>query len=170
MKLLMKNKKADFPSIIVMIAIIFALSLGAIIFSRVFLSITNELKDETKFSNNTIETIEKVESKTIPFLDLFIFIFLIGSFLGIIISSIYVDVHPAIVVIFIIMSVVAIILAGIFTNVYAEATETDELTSTASQFKLTNLILGQHFPVIIFVISIVVIVILYGKSRRVSEV
>ena len=161
------NKRGDFQSMMIMIAVVIALAIGVIIFSKVFLMVTGELKnsDTIDFDNDTISIIEGVETKTIPLLDFFIFFSLVALMIGLIISSIYIDVHPAVTVIFIVVLIVGIFLAGVFSNVFYDVTNEPELVDTAAQFTMTNLILGEHFPIIIFVIGIIVIVILYGKSK-----
>ena len=170
MRSILKNKRADFQSIIILIVIVFALAVGSIIFSRVFLDITAELKSKEEFSNNTIGAIEVVEQNTIPLLDFLVFFSLVALMIGLIIASIYIDVHPAIVIIFIVALIVAIFLAGMISNAYSEVVATPELASTSAEFKYTNLVLGTHFPIIILVTGIIVVIILYGKSRRVGEV
>ncbi len=170
MKSLTKNKRGDFQSIVVMIIIIFALAIGSIIFSKVFLDITAELKTRSEFSNNTIDSIEVVEERTIPLLDFLVFFSLVSLMIGLIISSIYVDVHPAIVIVFIVALIVAIFLGGQISNIYSEITSEAQLSATATQFSYTNIVLGSHFPLIILVTGIIIVIILYGKSRRVGEV
>lgn len=169
-KIRIKNKRGDFPSLLIMLVVIIGISLASIIFAKVFLAITNELKDQPEFSNRTVSVIEVVEDNTIPFLDFFIFFALIAIMIGLIISSIYIDVHPAIVVVFIIALIVAVFLSGQLANIFSEVTSTSDLTDTASQFTYTNLILGSHFPIIILITGIIIIIVLYGKSRRVGEV
>jgi len=164
-KNLLKSKKGDFQSLVIGIAILFGLVLTVIIFSKVFLSVLSEFKQQPEFSNNTIQTIEKVESKTIPYLDFFIFFTLIAIMIGLIIASIYIDVHPAIVVIFIVAFIIAVFLSGIFAKVYTDFSSEEEISSIASQFTYSNLIFN-NFPIIISVLGIIIIVVLYGKSRK----
>jgi len=161
------NKRGDFTSMVIMIAVVIALAIAVIIFSKVFLMVTGELKTSTtiNFDNTTLAIIEGVETKTIPLLDFFIFFSLVSLMIGLIISSIYIDVHPAVTVIFIVALIIGIFLAGIFSNVFYEISNEPELLSTASQFTMTNIILGKYFPLIILVIGVIVIVILYGKSK-----
>lgn len=167
---LQKDKKGDFTSLVVMITIVFGLALALIIFSKVFLTITDQLKDTDKFSDRTIASIETVEDSTIPLLDFFIFFSLISLMIGLIISSIYIDTHPAFTVIFLIALIVAVFISGQLANIYSEVTGDALLTSTAEQFAYTNLILGEHFPMIILVLGIIIVIVLFGKSKRVGEV
>jgi len=168
-KTIFKDKKGDFQSIVILITVIFAVAIAAIIFSKVFLMITAELKTQPEFSNTTVDTIELAEEKTIPLLDFFIFFSLIALMIGLIISSIYINVHPAVIIVFVIALVFAIFLGGQIANIYSEITTDSELAATSGQFSFTNAILGQHFPIIIAVVGTIVIIVLYGKSRRVGE-
>ena len=161
----MMNKQGDLQSIIIMIVVVVVMAIIVIIFSKAFLDITDRFKDFDKFSNTTIETIESVEEKTIPLLDFLIFFSLISLMIALIISSIYIRVHPALTIIFIVGIVVAVFLAAQLANVFAEISETEELASTAAQFSLTNIILGEYFPLIVLITGIIVIVILYSKRQ-----
>jgi len=105
-----------------------------------------------------------VEGKTIPFLDYLFFFSFIAIFIGLIVSAIYLDVHPALMIIFVLMLVVAIVLAGIFANAYVQVGEEPELITTYSQFTLTSWVI-QHFPLIVLAVGAVVIFIMYGKGR-----
>lgn len=165
MKSILRKKKGDMPSLIIgLIIILFAVGVSAILFSKIFLSVTEELKKQPEFSNNTKETIESVETKTVPFLDYLFFFSFVAILIGLIISSIYIDVHPALTIIFVIILIVAIILAGIFANAFVEIGEEDEIAGTYNQFKLTKSIVN-NLPLIILISGIIVILILYGKSR-----
>ncbi len=170
MKLNLMNKRGGIQTIIIMIIILFGIALAAIIFSKVFLDVTGELKTCDEFSNNTIDTIEAAEMRTVPLLDYMIFFSLIALMVGLIISSIYLNVHPAVVMVLIIALLVAVFFAGQIANVFSDITADDQLSATAGEFELTNVVLGEYFPLIILVVGIIVIIILYGKSRRVGEV
>jgi hypothetical protein len=165
MRGILKEKSADIPSLIIsLIVILFAVGIGGILFAKVFLAVTSEMKAMPEFSNTTTENIEYVEAKTIPFLDYLFFFSFVAITIGLIISSIYIDVHPALMVIFIIALVVAVVLAGIFANAFVEIGEETEILSTYNQFVLTQIII-THLPLLVFVVGLVVIIILYGKSR-----
>ncbi len=161
----MLNKKGDIQSIIIMIVVVVMMAITVIIFSKAFLDITGELKASGQFSNTTRDVIEGVEEKTIPLLDFLVFFSLISLIIGLIISSIYIKVHPALTVIFIVGIIIAVFIAGQLANVFAEISETPELASTASQFTFTNIILGSYFPLIVLIIGIIIVVILYSKRQ-----
>ena len=160
------NKRGDFTTIIILVAIMLGLAIGSIIFSKVFVDITEELKAVPEFSNKSVETIETAQTQAPKLLDFFVFFVLIAFFIGLIIASIYIDINPAVMIVFIVALVIAVLLAGQISNVFDEFATHPELTSTVSEFPMTSMILGSYFPIIILVVGMVVIVILYGKSRR----
>lgn len=162
---LQKDKRGDFTSLIIMIGVVFGLALAIIIFSKVFLLVTSELKDTGHFSDRSIDTIELVEDRTIPLLDFFIFFTLIALMIGLIISSIYIDTHPAFTIIFIIALIVAVFIGGQLANVFDDVTADSTISATADEFVYTNLIFS-NFGLIILVVGIIIVVVLFGKSRN----
>jgi|ETNvirnome_2_300_1030623.scaffolds.fasta_scaffold01328_11 hypothetical protein len=160
------NKRGDVTTIVILIFLMLGLSFGAIIFNTVFQEFTDELKQVDEFSNRSVDTIETTQESAPKLLDFFVFFTLISFFIGLIIASIYIDVNPAVIMVFVIVLVIAVILAGQVSNAFEQFSAQDELTSSVASFPLTSLILGSYFPVIILVIGMVVIIILYGKSRR----
>lgn len=163
------NKRGDLTTIIILVALLLGLSLGAIVFHKVFYEITEELKGVEEFSNLTTDTIQTTQDASSNLLDFFVFFVLVSFFVGLIISSIYIDVHPAIVMVFVILLIIAVIIAGQISNFFYDFVSggqfTTGTTTVAENFPLTSLILGSYFPLIILVIGVIVIVILYGKSR-----
>lgn len=165
MSLFFKNKRGDIPSLIIsLIVILFAVGIGGMLFAKVFTAVTSEMKVMPEFSNNTRDTITAVEGKTIPFLDYLFFFSFVAITIGLIISSIYIDVHPALTVIFIIALIIAVVLAGIFANAFVEVGEDSEVVSTYNQFTLTKIII-TNMPLLVFIVGLIVVIILYGKGR-----
>jgi len=163
------NKKGDVISIITIVIFLFLVAAVSLLFSNVFLQTLDELKTQESFSNTTIQTIEKVESKTIPYLDYFFLFAFIAFFIGVVISSIYVSSHPAFVPIYIIILIIAILIAGILANSYVEITNQPELTTTAAQFSFTEKLMNI-FPLLTLLMGVVSIVILYGKGKGGGQV
>lgn len=163
------NKKGDIQSIIIMIIILFVIALVCLFFSRVFLEFLGQFKniEQIHSNENALNTVELVESHTIPWLDYLFFFTFIGISLGIIISSAYVDTSPVFLVIFIIVMIILIVLAGIFANVFYEVGTSSELSSTYDQFILTKAIMS-NLPVALLVIIIITIFVLYGKGKSIA--
>jgi hypothetical protein len=168
LKKILRNKRGDASSLIIgLIVIIFIVAILSLVFSRFFLELTSTLKSDILISNSTnaVNTLNLVQEKTIPWLDYFFLFSFIAIIIGLIISAIYIDTHPSLMIIFIIILVVAIILGGILVNVYTEIGETEELASTYNQFTMTRAIFN-NFPLIIFIVGLIVVMVLYGKGRN----
>lgn len=162
------NKRGDLSSLIIgILVILFVIGVIVILFSNVFVEVLTIMKADPVLSgnNNSVETINIIESNTIPFLDYFFLFSFISIVIGLIISSIYIDVHPALMIIFIVLLGVVIVMAGIFANVFVEIGETTEIATTYNQFVMTKAIMN-HLPLICFVVGLIVIFILYGKGRN----
>jgi len=167
MRSILKNKKGDAPSLIIsLVVIIFAVILISLFFSKFFLLLITEMKSMEQFQNNTNAqaSFTAVEQKTIPFLDYLIFFSFISIVIGLILSSIYIDTHPAFFVVFIIIFIFVIVLAGIFANVIDTIGNDSVMVSTYSQYRFTPLLVN-HFPLMVFVVGLIVAIVLYGKSR-----
>jgi hypothetical protein len=160
------NKRGDVTSLIItLLIILFIIGLTSILFSKVFLQALGEFKTQEGLGNNTINTIETVEQKTIPFLDYFFLFSFIAILIGLIISSIYIDTNPAIVIIFVVALIIILVLGGIFANIFTEIGEESEIASTYNEFTYTKMIFNS-LPLLILFTGVVIAVILYGKSKR----
>lgn len=165
MRSIIKNKRGDLPSLImVLVILIFVLAIVSLLFSFFFKEILSEVRTMDGLNNNTIETIDLVDEKTIPFLDYLVMFSFISVLIGLIISAIYVDTHPAVVIIFIVFVIVGVVLSGILANAFTEVAEDAELSSTYDEFRYTNLIIN-NFPLLVFISAIIVGIILYSKSK-----
>jgi hypothetical protein len=162
-----KDKKGDASSLIIgLVVMVFIVGIIALMAGKVIPQLTNIMKTTSTFasSNNTVNALNIIETKTIPWLDYFFLFAFFGTILGLIISSIYIDTHPAFMIFFVILLVIAIIFAGIFANAYIEIGESSALSATYNQFTATKAIFN-NLPLILFVVGLIVIIILYGKSR-----
>lgn len=161
------NKRGDLTTILILIAIMLGLAFASIIFATVFNSLTEEMKDIPGIPNNTISTIQTAQTSAPKLLDFLVFFTFVAFFIGLIISSIYIDVNPAVLIVFIVFLIIAVLLSGQVSNAYNQFVHDDALSVTAEGFPLTNMLIGgKYFPIIILVVGAIVVVILYGKTRR----
>ena len=163
---ILKSRKCDAPSLIIsLVVIIFAIILISLFFSKFFLALVGEMKAMPQFQNSTAqESFTAVEEKTIPFLDYLIWFSFVSIIIGLIISSFYIDVHPAFFIAFIIILIFVTVLAGVFSNVIQTVGQDSQMASTYSQFRITPIIVN-NFPAMVFVVGLMVAIVLYGKSR-----
>jgi len=92
--------------------------------------------------------------------------FIITMFLGIgvIILGFNVGSHPIFFVVTLILLVVCLMLGAILSNIFQEIISTSLLTPTANLMTNVTLVM-QNLPVIILSISVVLIIVIYSRSR-----
>ena len=158
------NKKADMASIFVYgFLILFGLAIGGMIMSKMITDVTDNLSTVEDLSNDTAQVaITKAHDRAPVYLDYLFLIAFVAGVLGLVISSIFVDSHPAFFVAFFVMLVIGGILGNIFSNIVTEVGESTSLSSTWSNFTFTSWIMN-NFVFIIIVVSIIVAIILYNK-------
>jgi hypothetical protein len=165
------NKKGDLPSLLIVgVVLFFAFSVISIFFSHTLVETIEELKDSDQFSENTEDIMTDVQDKTIPLMDFTMMFFFFSAVIGMIVSAVYVRTSPVMVAVFILLLIITIIIAGQFVNLYDEIKQTPEISSTSSGFTKTNMILGKAFPALILIAGVLVLIVLYSKSRYAGEV
>lgn len=161
-----KNKKGDIQSIYVMILVLFIIGVIAIVFVKAFRDATAELKatEDLNESASAMTAIKVAEERSLPLLDYLFLAVFIGMTLGVIISSIYIDVHSAFIVVFILGWIITIVVGAILANAYVEVTDESEIATVATEFTFTEIVM-EKLPIIVFVIGIIVMIVLYGKGK-----
>ena len=140
-------------------------ALFGIVFTKAFKDVSTELSEQPSINQSAraVNALEKA-SKGTKYLDyLFLFLF-IGMTLGLIISSLFIKVHPAFFVLFLIGWFVVVALSAIFANIYTEVTNQSELAPTAATFSYTNMLMPK-LPWLMFVVGLITIIVIYGKAR-----
>lgn len=162
------NKKGDSPGMVVALAVIFAAAIILVVGARVMGNIFDELKDKlpTDSDNNnaSVEAINVIQDNTVTWLDYAFLITFIAVSLGVIVSSVYVDTHPAFMVGFIVTWIMLVFLSPIMSNIFTEFIGEEEFVLVSQGFTFTRAIMGK-LPVIIFGLTLFVIVVLYGKGK-----
>lgn len=130
--------------------------------------IFNSLKEPQNFgqSNESVLRINQVQNLITPAYDQLVFVILVAVIIGAIVIAIFTDYHPVIVGIFIIAIIILVIIAGLFANAYDEVKNNSFLSSKASQFTMTNLVMGKQLPIIILIVGVICILILLAKRGR----
>lgn len=161
------NRRGAMASIIVATALMLLAGIMVAGTLGPFLLILDELKQEDAFgsNNDSVAAINTVQDITPGLLDLAVFVIFMALILGAILTCIFSEQPLPILFIWIILMMIAVFISGQFANVYDEVRNTPELINGTSQLTLTNIILGTAFPIIILIASVIVIIILYAKSR-----
>lgn len=160
-----KHKKGDIISLIIsLIVIFFVVAVIAVVFAKPLLTALGTFKTAEGMPDTAVQATELVETHAIPWLDYLVLFSFISIAIGLIVSSLYIDIHPALAILFILMLIVAVILAGIFGNTMQTIGSDPTIAPTYAQFTLSSVIFA-HLPLMVFIIGLIVLIILYGKSR-----
>lgn len=161
--LIKKNKKGSIDLIVILI-VLFCIGIMGIFFNYAFNQALTEVQ-HTEL-NNTPEGANSlvVAKSTTAYYDYFFLIVFIAVTIGLLVSSFYVDIHPAFFIFFLIVWVLAIVLAGLLGNAFYQVTNTSEISQTTQQFNYTRNI-WLNMPIIIAVIGLLAIIIIYAKTR-----
>lgn len=156
-------KKGDLPSVLIIMVLVIVAGVVFVLLGSVNNSILNDLSNESDITAQAQQTATESANNVIPIADNFIFWFFFAGMLGLIIASIYLDFHPAVIIVFIVVLLIGVWGATQASNIYGELS--DDGGVDTSGFTLTSAIFGSYMPFIIFGVLIIVGIILYGKSR-----
>jgi len=89
---------------------------------------------------------------------------MIGAFMSVIVSGLYIRTHPIFFVVSIFLLTIIVMLSAIFTNLFDEFSSNSEMSTYAADFPYTTT-LFHNLPVIVGIMGIVTLIIWYGKSH-----
>lgn len=145
------------------------------IFGLIFASYNSTLGQELRQAGSEMDINQTYVNETTQFMavdlpqytDNYIFWFFIAVFIGLIITALYLDFEPSIMIIIFIFGAIGVLGAWMGSEVYGEFSADESLTATATDMTKTQLLMSNpYFPVFIFVGLIVMIVVMYTKKRQ----
>lgn len=163
------NKKAQIGSFLpyILVGIITVLIFAIVVVPIAYTGdkIFDELKetDNLGSNNNTVKQINKVQNFMTPAFDQLVFFILFAIFIGSLVVATFTNFHPIVLGVLILSFILLVILGGLFANIYSEVSEDENLADKASEFHLTNLVMGEQLPVIITVLGVLCIIIILAK-------
>ena len=165
------ERKADLFSIIIVIAFLAVLVIGGLLSGGLFKEMGTELKatindgDLTGAAlNNSLAAADVLETDAPNYLDNFMFWFLIAVCLGMLISGLFLDFEPAVVVILLIIMLLAVWLSTFVANSYDELANDAAIVGASSSMTMSNAVFGAYLPIIIFITFIATMVIMYSRK------
>jgi uncharacterized membrane protein YidH (DUF202 family) len=117
--------------------------------------------NETVVGTNAINQLQDTAPKTTDYAILFLFI---GLNIGILISAIKTNFHPATIILFIFLVLIAIMVSAGMVNMYQGLAQTPSVADVGATLPFTNFLFSKYLPLIITVISAFVLILMYGKS------
>lgn len=157
------------PFILVGIVVIMIFVIIAIPVASVFDDTISELSKDDAFgtSERSNESMQQVKGLVTPAFDQLIFIVLLAIIIGILLIGIFSDFSPALVSVLIIAIVFFVIIAGVFGEFFEDYSSNSEISGKANEFKLTNVVMGSQFPIIILIVGVISIIMVLAKRGRV---
>lgn len=164
------QRKYDLFTIIIISVVLSTLA----IFALMNTSFTKEIGTELRTTANDMDINQTYANESTQFIvvdlpqftDNYIFWFFVATFVGLIITALYLEFEPAIMIIIFIFGSIAVLSAWIGTQVYGEFALDADLATTAGEMTKTQLLMSNpYFPVFIFVGLIIMMVVMYSKKR-----
>lgn len=163
-------KKYDLISIMIVVVTIVILAIGALMFSSFGNEFGKDLREtayETMGENqNTQVATDFGVNDTRNFADNYFFWFLIASFIGILITGLFLEFEPVTMIIIFVIGAIVIGFAYLGSNLYTGFQEDIEDSSTMT--KTNTMMNPNYFPIFIFVMLIIMVVIMYNRKRGVE--
>lgn len=153
------------PYILIGIIVVFIFAIVVIPIAYTGDQVFDELKQNDSFgsSNTTVTRINQIQEFMIPAFDQLVFFILVGVFIGVLVLAIFTDFHPVVLGVLILTFILLIVIAGLFANVYDEVRDTSTFNTTASEFSLTNAVMGAKLPVIVTILGVIAFIIILSK-------
>jgi len=166
-----KKYKYDILTILIVVVTLTILSIGALVLSSFMGEFGDDLKEsaddmvDSGFiqQNESDYATDFIANDTEKYSDNFVFWFFVATFIGLILTAMYLDFEPSIMIIIFIFGAIAILSAWIGSQIYSGFAE-DIVVEEMSKTEL--LLSNPYFPIFILVGLIVMIVIMYSKKRQ----
>jgi hypothetical protein len=163
--------KYDLISILIIVVTLTLLSIGALVFSNFGEMIGEELRDVANdmdinqtYANDSTKFLYE---ETPQYSDNYVFWFFVATFVGLILTALYLDFEPSVMIILFIFGSIAVLGAWIGSEINSEFIIDDTLATTSGNMTKTELLMSNpYFPVFIFVGLVVMLVIMYTKKRQ----
>lgn len=167
------NNKADFASMIYIVVFLFVIGISLFLMN----DLTNKINTEIKSNINTNDTnytaavtaLEKIQSTDNYIWDYAFLGILIGSMFALVLSAYAIRMSPIFYWVYGILSLVILAIGVILSNTWQELAADPEFTATLTRFPIMNVVLGSYYPLIIIAVTIIAIIVLFGKSSEGGE-
>ncbi len=166
------NKKADIISIIYVVMFLFIIGIIFLTVSHlnneIFMEINSSISPQVNHST-PVETMNTlIYSNTNAWDYAFLGIFL-GSLIALGLTAYAIRISPVFYWVYGLMSIIVLVLGTILSNAWQDMSDAGELSTTITNFPITDALLGSYYPLIVTVIIILSMVILFGKPPGQQE-
>ena len=159
-----KRKGQAFSDLIIVVVLLLAVAFAFIIIGKANKEVTDELT-ASNFSQGVAEAQVIVTNTGADFPALFDNVFLIllvGLWIMLIVSSMFIDAHPVFFVVTIVLLVVVFVLSGLLAGVFQEVMDDTDMGSEAGNYPKISWVFN-NFLLVVIIIGLSAAVALYGK-------
>lgn len=163
--------KYDLTSIIIIVCTLTILAVGGLALSNFSTFIGEELQDTAQDMdiNQTYanQSVDFIVNDSASYSDNYIFWFFLATFIGLILTALYLEFEPTVMIIIFIFGSIAVLGAWLGSEINTEFATDGELAVTASSMTKTQLLMSNpYFPIFIFIGLIIMLVVMYTKKRQ----
>lgn len=165
----LRNKKgSDIPSILFTIILIFSIGITVVMISFLALSLYEGLQTTindnlglgASEANKTLATVIKFEKSQ---WDYFFLAIVIGYVMSLVTLAFTTPTNPWFFAIFVVFSSIGLFVGVALSNTWQAFAEAPALVSTVDRFPITDLLLGNFYPLFVTMMIVLVMIMLFGK-------
>ncbi len=164
MKKTLNNKKGSFFDAFFIVGFIFVMGITILLGGQILNSINDVVDGNNLFEQKSQDVITKQSEKYRSVWDsVFLFIF-VGLFIASIISSLFIDTHPAFFFVTIIAMTILVFLTAILSNIYEQFAINPSLIDTSQTYVFIPFIFSKLVELTIG-LGLLILLALYAKTR-----
>jgi flagellar basal body-associated protein FliL len=163
-------QKFDLLTIIIVVITLTLLAIFGLVISNFAKQAGEELRETGRDMNINQQYVNDSTSfmaDDLPrYTDNYILWFFVATFVGLILTALYLEFEPAVFIIILIFGAIAVLGAWMGSEINSEFALDENLAGTAGQMSKTQLLMSNpYFPVFVFIGLIVMLVVMYTKKR-----
>lgn len=163
----MNRKGQAFSDLIIVVVLLLGVALAFIVIGKANKAVTDEL-GASNFSQGIPEAETIVTNTGADFPALFDNVFLmlvIGLWMMLILSSMFIDAHPAFFVVTIVLLVLVFVLSGLLAGVFQEVVADGDMGSEANNYPKMTWVF-DHLLLVVIIMGLSAAIALYGKVAQ----
>ena len=160
-------KKFDLISIIIVVATLIGLGVGALMLGNFATEFGTDLQDTAQedygASDNVNASVDFIANDSQQYADNYFFWFLVAVFIGIIMMGLYLEFEPATMIIIFIVGLIVVAGSWLGGSIYSGFQE--EIDNSAGMTKTNVLLNPSYFPIFILTCLIILVIIMYNRKN-----
>lgn len=167
LKPIIKNKRADFASILFVVVFLFVI--GVIFFftthfkDEIYSHFQEELNTTEYNDTEAFDVIGEYRTAEIYAWDYAFLAIFLGSMIALGLTAYAIRISPVFFWVYGLMSLVILVSGVIASNIWQDISDEAEFATTLTYFPITDAILGSYYPLIVVFIIVIGMGILFGK-------